>query len=118
MKGPTLLISTPIEDRLEKVESRIAEHLTWEDESSPSVKTARWILAEVRDAIKEAGEVWLPTRDVARLTGWDIETLTRNAHRKLDGDPVPPRWRMMECRRDGIGYLFRVSTLPPNGAQP
>lgn len=107
-----MLVNAPIEERLQQVQKRLQTHAELEGPDASSVRTGRWIIAEIEDAMHEAEEAWLPTTEASNATGWDEQTLTKWARRKLRKEPVPHDWRGIQVRKSGAGYAFRVSTLP------
>lgn len=116
MSRARLLMSSPIEDRLDALDERAAEHERWGAESTATA--IRLCIAEVRDAIEQAAEHGLRTDDAARLTGWSVGTLQKWARAKTQGLSVPHAWRHMDVRIDGRGdYVFTVSTIPVHGGE-
>lgn len=109
---PPVLATQPLGDALDRIEKKIDEHVVWDGENSAAVRTARWVVAEIDEAIRKAGTLWRPTSETARITGWDTATLTKWARHKLKGNRLPFAWRSLEVRRDGDGYTFRVSSIP------
>ena len=109
--SPVLLVSTPIEDALAKLEAKADDREQWDGENTPVANAIRLCVGRVREAMREATELWRTTSETARVTGWSDETLTRHARLMEVGTPEV-QWRAMEVRRGPTGYLFRVSTVP------
>jgi hypothetical protein len=107
-----LLISTPIEERLELLEEQAREIARWAGEQAASVLSIRLCISELRLAIEEAQEMWHDTAEAARLSGWSPDTLIRYARMREASETLPIGWRGMQVRRNPGGYLFRVSSLP------
>jgi hypothetical protein len=114
--GPVLLVSTPLEERLELLEEQAWEIARWAGENAPSVLSIRLCVSELRLAMDEAREVWRDTAEAARLSGWSVDTLLRYARMREASEALPVGWRGIQVRRNPSGYLFRVSSLPAKPA--
>ncbi|MGH7468712.1 MAG: hypothetical protein ACRENP_12210 [Longimicrobiales bacterium] len=114
---PPVLATEPLEQATERIKEKLAEHVKWDGEDSSAVRTARWCLAEFEKGMRDACELWRPTSDAARITGWEEATLTKWARRKLAGEKLPFAWRSLEVTKAPDGYRFRVSSIPAKGAR-
>ena len=109
-KADRLISLTVVDERIEKLE-------TWAKENGrfagPEFRnTTEYMLAEMREAVKKAGEAYRSTSETVRMTGWDRKTLLRHAHAFVNGERLPRGWGQLRVRQDGRGYSFMVSTVP------
>lgn len=107
----TIVSSAVLEAEVEQLEDKIDEYgKFW---AGAERKVADWLIAEFRDAMKRAGELYATTTATARATGWSDQTLCDRARRRLAGERLAPPWDQVQVMRDGSGYSFRLSTVPP-----
>jgi hypothetical protein len=112
--APVLLVSTPIEEALRRLEADAAGLVEWEGERAPGVIAIRRCVSTIREGMKAAEELWATVTETARVTGWSEPTLTKYAAALANGEAVPHEWSTMEARMAGAGgYLIRPSTVPP-----
>jgi len=115
-KRARLLMSAPIEARLQAMRERADDHEYWGGKSTAI--TMRLCVAEIEDAIEEAAEIGAPTIRASELSGWAVGTLQKYARQKIDGRRLPHVWRGLQCELDGAGdYVFVLSTIPVHAAQ-
>jgi hypothetical protein len=115
--APRLLVSTPIEDRLQALEDQAAVQQQWSGEHSPTAATIRMCVREMRGAIAEAEEIWRTTAETSELTRWSTDTLLRHAKNVTAGGTPAHAWRGVRVRMSGTGYLWMVSTVPAKPAK-
>jgi hypothetical protein len=109
-----LLVSTPIEQTLDRLSAKAAEYTETMGKESTPVLLIRWCVSEMRLGIKAAEEMWETCAATSDMTGWSQPTLSKHAAAIADGEDVPHEWAGMQARlAAGGGYLIRPSTVPP-----
>ncbi len=107
------LVSTGvIAQRLKDLEDEIADQRKVRPEGDPYFLITGWMIAEFRDAMKQAALEYRPTSEVAVLTGWDPQTLRAKARAVLAGQSPGPAWENLLVKADGGEYSFCLSTVP------
>lgn len=110
-KRARLLVSSPIEERLQALRERAEDHEKWGADGV--ARAIRLCIAEVEDAVENASEARANTMEASRLSGWAVGTLQKYAKMRMDGRRVPHAWRGLQVEIDGGGdYVFTVSTIP------
>lgn len=107
-----LISAEKIREHLERVESEVESQKRLRSDGDPFFLHTRWVLDEMRVALRDAQVQYLPTSEVAELTGWSEETLRRHAKALHENKPAPREWAQMIVRRDGGDWTFNIASVP------
>ena len=111
----TVVSSTALLERLDVLETELAERIVFFGEDSPPARVGRWLLEEARNAVKDAQGEFVGSARASELTGWHPQTLQRYGAKALAGEKMPKGWENLRVRRDAGTYAFQLSTIPVRG---
>lgn len=104
-----------IEDVIHDLEKRRDDIAHWGGLAPDEVSLrAGLVLAELRAALQRGKEEFVPLPEAAKKADYHPQTLRDYALKRWRGEAVPEPWSGLEVRREGRGYLVRVSSIPPN----